>query len=138
MTSTISVSPSFVPTSSPSNSPTPAFIPQSDRPRTLSGGWVFIIILVCSGSVYFLGGMFYSYRTTGVWDPPHRHFWSSTFSYVDDGVDYVINCGRPKGLSGGAGVGGSGGGFAPPTAPPPGFSGGYNAGSGTGSAYANL
>lgn len=93
---TMSVTPSYVPSSSPSASPTPPFIPKSHAPRSLSGGWIFVFLLVCGTSGYLLIGMFISYRRTGVWEPPHRHFWSSAFGYVDDGVDFIINCDRRR------------------------------------------
>lgn len=131
---------SATPTNSFSNTPTPTisptisppFVPSSDADAPLSGGWIFIIFVVCAGSVYLLGGMVYNHFKIGAWEPPNKHFWSSALGYVDDGVDFVINCDR-RGRGGG---GSSKSPFVPvggvpavsPYAAAGGVSGGYNAG----------
>lgn len=108
-------------------------------PSSLSGGWIFIIILICLAVLYFGGGFLYTYHTERVWAPPNREFWASFGQYLSDGIAFITGGCRGLGGAKAAGsspydeIGGgssSAGGAAPPSA--------YNASSSSNTAYTDL
>ena len=55
----------------------------------ISGGWVFIIILVCLAFLYVVGGMGYGYFTTRRLEFPNMEFWTAFADLVRDGFLFV-------------------------------------------------
>lgn len=55
----------------------------------LSGGWIFIIILVCCAFVYIVGGMGYGYFTTRKLEFPNMAFWTWFADLVREGFLFV-------------------------------------------------
>lgn len=55
----------------------------------ISGGWIFIIILVCGAFLYVVGGMGYGYFTTRRLEFPNMPFWTTFADLVRDGFLFV-------------------------------------------------
>ena len=55
----------------------------------LSGGWIFIIILVCVAFVYIVGGMGYNYYTKQRLEFPNVELWATFADLVRDGFLFV-------------------------------------------------
>lgn len=92
-------------TSKPTQQPLPSTSPGPILPSgggKLSGGWVFVIIVIVAITVYIAGGFVFTYVTERVWAFPHRNFWSNFGQYVGDGGRFIASCGR----GGGGGAGG--------------------------------
>eukprot|EP00762_Andalucia_godoyi_P005830 ANDGO_06952.mRNA.1 hypothetical protein CAOG_07416 len=97
--------------------------------KGLSGGWIFIIILVVVSAVYFGGGFLFktfAKGTRGVESCPNHEFWGSIYGLVMEGFVFLINGCKPKSTAA-YGTFDSGASAAPAaqTAPQSGASGGY-------------
>jgi Mannose-6-phosphate receptor len=61
----------------------------------LSGGWVFIIIVVCAAAAYIAIGCVYKaviLGTNGMESCPHIAYWQKLPGLVIDGIMYVFRC----------------------------------------------
>ena len=72
-----------------SKTPIAPYRPPSGNSGKLSGGWIFVIIVLVLSVVYFGGGFLYTYQTERVWAPPNRQFWSAVGQYTSDGASFI-------------------------------------------------
>eukprot|EP00455_Lapot_gusevi_P051906 TRINITY_DN783_c0_g1_i1.p1 TRINITY_DN783_c0_g1~~TRINITY_DN783_c0_g1_i1.p1 ORF type:complete len:118 (-),score=32.67 TRINITY_DN783_c0_g1_i1:101-454(-) len=75
------------PTPSPSPSPSPS--------EGLSGGWVFVILLLVFSMTYIIGGCAYmriKYGVTGMEAFPNVEFWRSLCDNAAAGCRYMADC----------------------------------------------
>lgn len=71
----------------------------SSGPAGLSGGWLFLIVLLSIFVLYLCGGVFYQYRyqeASGADLLPNKDIWSSFFSFVRIGFRVSMNVVRAK------------------------------------------
>jgi len=60
----------------------------------MDGGWIFIIILVCGFSVYFIVGIIIKiakFQASGSEIIPNRDFWCGLPGLVKDGIMFIVN-----------------------------------------------
>ncbi|XP_037076654.1 uncharacterized protein LOC119097788 [Pollicipes pollicipes] len=75
----------------------PAGCAEERHPTRLSGGAVFLIVLVAGAGFYLLVGVAYRRIVVGAtgWEAlPNRRFWASLPGLVRDGVTFCITCRR--------------------------------------------
>lgn len=65
---------------------------------SLSGGWVFIIILLVSVFIYVVAGLAYNKKRNDIWQCPQWDFWKTVPGLVFAGFGATFNC--IKGLFG--------------------------------------
>lgn len=107
-----------------SKTPIAPYRPPKPASGKMSGGWIFVIIVLVLSVVYLGGGFLYTYHTERVWAPPNRQFWASVGQYTSDGVSFI-----------GSGCKRTGGGGAAGAGPSPYDEIGGSSGSGAGAAY---
>lgn len=63
---------------------------------SLSGGWIFSIIVLSSFAAYVIIGTLWTYRVEKIWAFPNRQFWAEVESLIFDGIMFTARCFRKR------------------------------------------